>query len=103
MMQVIKRAGYDTAMYHQRNKDETIFSVIKKMFGENVISRKISTQNRELFHRVIAYNVYRITRNSLLIWYGFYTANDDISQVIITTSPAAPKRLIGLIVAFFPK
>ena len=81
MMQVIKRAGYDTAMYHQRNKDETIFSVIKKMFGENVISRKIS----------------------LLIWYGFYTANDDISQVIITTSPAAPKRLIGLIVAFFPK
>jgi len=44
------------------------------MFGENVTSRKISTQNCELFHRVIAYNVYRITRDKLLIWYGFYTA-----------------------------
>ncbi len=71
----LKRYGYDESLYHQRNKTETIFSVIKKMFGENVTSRKISTQNRELFHRVIAYNVYRITRNNLLIWYGFYTAD----------------------------
>jgi len=70
----LKRNGYDKSIYHQRNKTETIFSVIKKMFGENVTSRKISTQNRELFHRVIAYNVYRITRNNLLIWHGFYTA-----------------------------
>ena len=70
----LKRYGYDESLYHQRNKTETIFSVIKKMFGENVTSRKISTQNRELFHRMIAYNVYRVTRNSLLIWHGFYTA-----------------------------
>jgi len=72
---MLKRNGYDAAIYHQRNKTETIFSVIKKMFGENVTSRKISTQNRELFHRVIAYNAYRITRDNLLIWHGFYTAN----------------------------
>jgi len=71
---MLKRNGYDAAMYHQRNKTETIFSVIKRMFGENVTSRKISTQNRELFHRVIAYNAYRITRDNLLIWHGFYTA-----------------------------
>jgi len=72
---MLKRQGYDSATYHQRNKTETIFSVIKKMFGENVTSRKISTQNRELMYRVIAYNAYRITRNNLLIWHGFYTAN----------------------------
>lgn len=72
----LKRYGYDKTLYHQRNKTETIFSVIKRMFGENVTSRKISTQNRELFHRVIAYNGYRITRNSLLIWHGFYTASN---------------------------
>ena len=71
---MLKRQGYDSATYHQRNKTETIFSVIKKMFGENVTSRKISTQNRELMYRVIAYNAYRITRNNLLIWHGFYTA-----------------------------
>ena len=75
---MLKRQGYDSVAYHQRNKCETIFSVIKRMFGENVSSRKISTQNRELMYRVIAYNAYRITRNNLLIWYGFYTANQNI-------------------------
>jgi len=71
---MLKRQGYDSVTYHQRNKCETIFSVIKRMFGDNVTSRKISTQNRELMYRVIAYNAYRITRNNLLIWHGFYTA-----------------------------
>ena len=71
---MLKRQGYDSVTYHQRNKCETIFSVIKRMFGENVTSRKISTQNRELMYRVIAYNAYRITRNNLLILYDFYTA-----------------------------
>ena len=46
IIQVIKRYGYDTAMYPQRNKDETIFSVIKRMFGENVTSRKILTRKQ---------------------------------------------------------
>jgi len=41
---MLKRKGYDKTLYHQRNKTETIFSVIKKMFGENVTSRKISTK-----------------------------------------------------------
>jgi len=53
---MLKRKGYDSVTYHQRNKCETIFSVIKRMFGDNVTSRKISTQNRELMYRVIAYN-----------------------------------------------
>jgi len=77
---MLKRQGYDSATYHQRNKTETIFSVIKRMFGENVTSRKILTQNRELMYRVIAYNAYRITRNNLLIWYGFYTAIINMSH-----------------------
>jgi hypothetical protein len=80
---MLKRNGYDAAIYHQRNKTETIFSVIKKMFGENVTSRKISTQNRELFHRVIAYNAYRITRDNLLFWHGFYTAIGSITYIIL--------------------
>jgi len=75
---VLKRKGYDSMTYHHRNKTETIFSVIKRMFGENVTSRKISTQNRELMYRVIAYNAYRITRDNLLFWHGFYTAAASI-------------------------
>jgi hypothetical protein len=34
---MLKRNGYDAVFYHQRNKTETIFSVIKRMFGEKVI------------------------------------------------------------------
>lgn len=71
---MLKRKGYDAETYHQRNKTETIFSVIKRMFGENVTSRKILTQNRELMNLVIAYNAYRITRDNPLVWYGFYKA-----------------------------
>jgi hypothetical protein len=36
-------------LYNQRNnKDETIISVIKWLFGERLMSRLIRTQNREL-------------------------------------------------------
>lgn len=63
---VLKRQGYYAVTYHQRNNTEIIFSVIKRMFGEDVTSRKISTQNMELMCRVIAYNIYRITRNNWL-------------------------------------
>ncbi|HET7644138.1 MAG TPA: hypothetical protein VFK40_11560, partial [Nitrososphaeraceae archaeon] len=46
--------------YNQRNKDETIISVIKRLFGEHITSRLIRMQNRELTFRCIAYNVHRM-------------------------------------------
>jgi len=67
--------GMELCSLPSRNKTETIFFVIKKMFGENITSKKIFTQNRELFYRVIMYNAYRITRNNVLIMYGFYTVD----------------------------
>ena len=65
---------FDWESYHQRSKAETIFSVIKRMLGEYIMSRYILTQNRETMYRVIAYNCYRITRNSIVILNGFYRA-----------------------------
>ena len=62
-------------MYHHRNKAETIFSVIKRMLGEYVMSRTILTQNREIMYKMISYNCYRITRDYLLIVDGFYWAD----------------------------
>jgi hypothetical protein len=64
-----RRFNWDT--YHQRSKAETIFSVIKRMLGECVMSRYILTQNRETMYKVIAYNCYRITRNygMILGWF----------------------------------
>jgi hypothetical protein len=56
------KRGYNKVLYNQRNKDETIISVIKRLFGEYVTSRLIRMQNRELVFRCIAYNVHRMVK-----------------------------------------
>ena len=56
----MKRRFY-TRLYHQRSRNETILSVIKRMFGEYVASSLVRMQNRELTFRVIAYDMHRIT------------------------------------------
>jgi hypothetical protein len=45
------KRGYSKILYYQRNKNETIISVIKRLFGEQITSRLIRTQNRELSFR----------------------------------------------------
>ena len=58
----MKKRGYSRTLYNQRNKNETIMSVIKRLFGgECLISRLTRTQNRELSFRCIAYNMHRLT------------------------------------------
>jgi len=59
---------FDWDSYHRRSKIETIFSVIKRMLGEHIMSRYILTQNRETMYKIIAYNCYRITRNCVVVW-----------------------------------
>jgi hypothetical protein len=54
--------GYNKIPYNQRNKNETIISVIKILFGENIVSRLTRMQNRGLIFRSIAYNTYRIVK-----------------------------------------
>jgi hypothetical protein len=45
-----------------KEKDETIISVIKRLFGEQITSsRLVRTQNKELSLRSIAYNMNRLT------------------------------------------
>ena len=61
------KRGYCKALYNQRNKDETIISVIKRLFGEYITSRLVRTQNRELSFRCIAYNVHRLTNLVILV------------------------------------
>ena len=55
------KRGYSRTLYNQQNKNETIMSVIKRLFGECLISRLTRTQNRELSFRCIAYNMHRLT------------------------------------------
>ncbi|MGB7955964.1 MAG: hypothetical protein WCF23_18475, partial [Candidatus Nitrosopolaris sp.] len=65
------KRGYSKLLYNQRNKNETIVSVIKRLFGEHITSRLVKTQNRESSFRCIAYNIHRLT-NLIIIFNGFY-------------------------------
>jgi Transposase DDE domain len=61
------KRGYNKILYNQRNKDETIVSVIKRLFGEHITSRLIRMQNRELTFRCIAYNTHRMVKLVVLM------------------------------------
>ena len=62
------KRGYNKILYNQRNKDETIISVIKRLFGEHITSRSIRMQNRELTFICIAYNVHRMINLIVMRW-----------------------------------
>ena len=53
--------GYSKLLDGQQDKDETIVSVIKRLFGEHITPGLVSAQNRELSLRCIAYNIHRLT------------------------------------------
>ena len=62
------KRGYSKLLYNQRNNDETIMSVIKRLFGEHLMSRLTRTQNRELSFRCITYNMHRLTNLIILMF-----------------------------------
>jgi hypothetical protein len=66
----MKRGGYCKLLYNQRNKNETIVSVINRLFGEHFTSRLVKTQNRELSFRCIDYyNTHRLTNLTIITWF----------------------------------
>jgi len=65
------KRGYSKKTYHQRSKDETIFSVIKRTMGDEVRSVKTRAQNNEMRFRVIAYNAARIASMASSLLRGF--------------------------------
>ena len=54
------RREFDETLYHQRNKTETIFSVIKRKFGSEIKSYDESMREKELLYRILAYNCHRM-------------------------------------------
>jgi hypothetical protein len=64
------KRGYSKLLYNQRNKDETIISVIKRLFGDYLMSRLTRTQNRELSFRCITYNMHRLTNLVILMMFS---------------------------------
>lgn len=53
--------------YHQRNKCETVFSVIKRKFGSHTKSYHNSMKTKELLYRILAYNCHRMTLISVVL------------------------------------
>jgi hypothetical protein len=63
------KRGYSKILSHQRNKDKTIISVKKRLFGKYIASRLVRTQNREISFRCIAYNTHRLTNLTIITWF----------------------------------
>src|SRR3989339_201677 len=57
-------------IYHQRSNIESVFSVIKKRFGDKVLCRTFSMRSKEIALRLIAYNL------KILICYEYANANN---------------------------
>ena len=65
------KSGYDLDRYRQRNKVETVNSVIKRKMGDCVRAKKVWNQNREILFMVMVYNTGRNMKLSLIIIIGF--------------------------------
>jgi len=67
-------------IYHQRSKVETVFSVIKRKYGNFILSKTFESQKKELIFRLVAYNIDRKFILSLVL-------------VRVSPEPYLPKRL----------
>jgi hypothetical protein len=52
--------SFDLEVYHQRNMVETVFSVLKRKYGESLKARKFRLQVKEIKIKVILYNLSRL-------------------------------------------
>jgi len=59
--------SFDQACYHQRNKVETVFSILKRRFGESLKARKFQAQIKELKIKLILYHISKIIL-AISIW-----------------------------------
>ena len=70
------REEFDEELYYRRNVVETVFSVVKRVFGDVNQSRSERLRNKESKLRNVCYNIYRhCKRGMLIIVKGLYRAN----------------------------
>ena len=88
------KRGYSKKTYHQRSKDETVFSVAKRTMGEEVRSVRVKAQNNEMRFRVIAYNASRTVSLAYSLVRGFLQSRflDRLKYEYPTSIHAAIQR-----------
>ena len=77
------KRGYSKKTYHQRSKDETIFSVVKRTMGDEVRSVRAKAQNNEMRLKIIAYNAARIASLADSLLEGFYRASSSKASFLL--------------------
>ena len=60
------KRGYSKKKYHQRNKNETVNSVVKRKWGDGTLALSWRNQNKEIIFRLILYAARRFTSIFLL-------------------------------------
>lgn len=76
--------SFDERKYHQRNKVETVFSVLKRKFGEALKARKYRLQVKEIKIKIILYNISRMisTLSFLMLFEEFYRAKQSVTILL---------------------
>ena len=69
--------SFNPDQYHERNKVETVFSVLKRRFGESLKARKFRLQVKKIKIKVILYTLSRLMNSFivLIIIEEFYKAH----------------------------
>ena len=70
--------NFDKKVYNRRSIVETVFSVIKRKFGEIVKARKYYNQVKEIKIKMLVYNINKNIINSF--WLKFRISTKPISQ-----------------------
>jgi hypothetical protein len=68
--------SFDQTLYHRRNLAETVFSLLKRKFGESLKARNYRNQSKELKIKLILYNISKIIHAFLIYirYEDFYRA-----------------------------
>ncbi len=62
------KRGYSKKKYHQRSKNETVNSVVKRKWGDGTLALSWRNQNKEIIFRLILYAARRFTSIFLLFF-----------------------------------
>jgi hypothetical protein len=91
---------FDPDQYHQRNKVETVFSVLKRKFKEAFRARKYRLYVKEINMNVILYNLSGLMKSFsvLIIVKEFSRASNRILNV--TKKALQPKKKVCVIRSF---
>jgi len=73
----LMKRGYSKKKYHQRSKNETVNSVVKRKWGDSTLALNWRIQNKEIIFRLILYAARRFTS---LVFFMFLKKHNSSSE-----------------------